>query len=280
MITTVQPSKKGWMTMNRLFVSNENNTMKENKAAIAWTAQLNTATGTIAKQLFDGFVTEAADDEHKAEHLQLAMKENDILDQLLIGHTTIESEDFEWLKAASEDELDRMLKSQQSKRSRTKKMEMTQDNFMKLVNAAAAEIIIRKVAHKEKNAVDVVKLNGCELTDEMIEHFKEDQEALKKAIRNVQSKKTALKKKGLEGGEQWQELVEFEVALKDLRVGGVRTTTVIKEVAVVPEEVKEQLSKIDDAKQLFMDVEAIDKLKANDAKELLKKLAVALGINE
>ena len=256
--------------MNNLFVPNNNNTVRESKTAIAYTAQLTQASAEIAKEFFDSAVVNA--DEQLAARIQTAMTNNDELDAMITEYTNIETTDVEWLKEATADEIDRMLKSQQSKRSRSKKQAMTQDNFMKLVTGAAAELLLRRVSGKAKNQTTVVKLDGCTLTEEMTERFKNDQESLKKAIRNVQSKKTGLKKKGMEDSPEWIELLEFEAALKSLRVGGNRTSTIIKEVAVIPEEVANKAALVDDAAAIMAEVESIDKLKAGDAKDLLKKI--------
>lgn len=256
--------------MNNLFVQNNNNTVRESKTAIAYTAQLTQVSAELAKEFFENTVTTG--DEELAARLKLAMTNNDELDAMLTEYTGIENADTEWLNEATEDEIDRMLKSQQSKRSRSKKQAMTQDNFMKLVTGAAAEMLLRKASGKAKNQTTVVKLDGCTLTEEMAAKFTEDQESLKKAIRNVQSKKTGLKKKGMEGSPEWMELIEFEAELKALRVGGRTTTTVVKEVVVVPEEVANKAALVDDAAAIIAEVESIDKMKASEAKDLLKKI--------
>lgn len=256
--------------MMNLFVENNNNTVRDSKTAIAYTAQLTQVSAELAKEFFENTVT-TGDDELTAR-IKLAMTDNDELDAMLLEYTGVASTDVEWLKEATEDEIDRMLKSQQSKRSRSKKQTMTQDNFMKMVTGAAAEMLLRKASDKPKNQTTVVKLDGCKLTEDMAIRFKMDQESLKKAIRNVQSKKTGLRKKGMEDSPEWVELLEFEAELKALRVGGSRTTTVVKEVAVIPEEVANKAALVDDAAAIMADVENIDKLKANEAKDLLKKI--------
>lgn len=256
--------------MNELFVQNEGTTVRDSKAAIAYTAQLTQVSAEIAKEFILNTVTTG--DAELAARIKLAMTDNDELDRMLVEFTEINNTDVAWLQEATEDEIDRMLKSQQSKRSRSKKQAMTQDNFTKLVTGAAAEMLLRKASGKAKNQTTVVKLDGTELTEEMAARFTEDQESLKKAIRNVQSKKTGLKKKGLEDSEEWIKLLEFEAALKSLRIGGARTSTVVKEVVVVPEEVASKAALVDDAAAIIAEVESIDKLKANEAKDLLKKI--------
>lgn len=105
---------------------------------------------------------------------------------------------------------------------------------------------------------------SVEYTAEELEVFKNDQEALKREIRNVQSKKSIMKSKAdfSEEDERWIQLLGAEDMLKGMRVGGGTVKTVV--VDKTGEQLKAELGDKD-----------IDSLKAADAKALLKKLLEA-----
>lgn len=264
--------------MENLFVQNNMETVNVGKAVLTYTAELTKVATGLAQEFMNNAVltTDLADDAAHTEKVKLAMTDNNVLDEMLAEFTSLNNTPVEFLAEASEDELNRMLKSQQSKRSRTKKLTMTQANFMSLVTGAAAENLIRMATGKAKSVTTVVRLSGTELDEEQAAYFTENQDALIKAIRNVQSKKTGLKKKGLEGSEEWSNLIEFESKLKALRVGGRPSTTVVKTVEVLPDSVVQQIEALDAAKEIFNEVVDIDKLKAAEAKELLKKIQEAV----
>lgn len=157
-----------------------------------------------------------------------------------------------------------MLKSQQSKRSRSKNKVMTIDNYRNLMAGAVSELLIRQAMGKAKSSMGYRRASGSvEYTAEELEVFKNDQEALKREIRNVQSKKSIMKsKEGFsEEDERWQLLLAAEETLKSIRVTtGTRTVIVDK----TGEQLKAELGDKD-----------IDSLKAADAKALLKKLLEA-----
>lgn len=260
--------------MNNLFVPTENGTATISKAALTYTAELTQVATNVAQEFMARAVTapELDGDAAHADRLKQAMTDNNVLDDMLQEFTSIDYTSAMFLAEADEEELDRMLKSQQSKRSRMKKLPMTQANFTSMVTGAVAEILIRRVSGKSKAATTVVRLSGTELNEEQAAFFADNQDALIKAIRNVQSKKTGLKKKELEGSAEWNELLEFESKLKALRVGGRPTTTVVKTIEVLPEAVVQKIETLDAAKEVFAEVVDIDKMKAADAKDLLKRI--------
>jgi hypothetical protein len=89
-----------------------------------------------------------------------------------------------------------MLKSQQSKRSRAKSKAMTLDNYTTLLTAAIAEDIIREIYNKPKSAGGFHRAAGTvDYTIDQLQALHDDQEALRKEIRNVQSKKSIMKSK-------------------------------------------------------------------------------------
>lgn len=169
--------------------------------------------------------------------------------------------DIEFLKAIGEDELTNMLKSQQSKRSRAKGKPMTVDNYKNMMNAAVSELLIRKVLDKPRAAggFGASGKSILDYTPEEIQALGEDQEALRRVIRNVQSQKCIMKhKEGFdESSEAYQAILKMEAVLKDLRV-------------VMPRQ------RTDKTKQMIKQALAehdVENLKAADSKELLKMIA-------
>lgn len=137
-----------------------------------------------------------------------------------------------------------MLKSQQSKRSRTKGKTMTLDNYTTLMTATIAECILRELYNKPKSVSFSNRRAGIvDYTPAELEAYTEDQEALRREIRNIQSKKSIMKsKEGFdESSEQWQALLKAEMMLKDLRVGGHSS---VVEVDTTKNQLKEKLADI------------------------------------
>lgn len=172
-----------------------------------------------------------------------------------------EIEDDSVLRNLSEETVEGMLKSQQSKRSRAKSKPMTLDNYATLLTAAIAENILREIYNKPKAAnVGYRRAGSIDYTPAQLEAFAEDQEALRREIRNVQSKKSIMKAREDfdPSSERWQQLLKAEMMLKDLRIGG--NTTVV-EVDTTKEKLSEMLAEVD-----------TEHLKASDAKELLNSI--------
>lgn len=251
--------KESIMTnINNIFATASSNTSSENSRSLAGTARLT----SIANNLAGEFMAKLSELDENS--VVAAMHDNNLLDELIRSTITIDvtDEDREFFAELDDKTADGMLKSQQSKRSRCKSKDMTQDNFRSMVSAAIAELIIRDVYGKTKNvAVGSGRRADVGYTDDELEQLANDQEALKRAIRNVQSKKSIMKSKAGfdETSEGWLQLLEVEAQLKERRVATTRTKTV----------------KVDETKaavaQLLTDVD-IDKMKAADAKELLSKI--------
>lgn len=244
--------------INNIFAAATSNTTSESSRSLAGTARLT----SIANGFAADFMAKLA--ELDDEQIIAAMHDNNQLDELIRSTISIEvtDEDREFFAELDDKTAEGMLKSQQSKRSRCKSKDMTQDNFRSMVQAAIAELIIRDVYGKAKNAsIGGGRRADVGYTDEELEQLAADQEALKRAIRNVQSKKSIMKSKAGfdETSEGWLQLLEVEAQLKERRVATTRTKTV----------------KVDETKaavaQLLTDVD-IDKMKAADAKELLNKI--------
>lgn len=121
------------------------------------------------------------------------------------------------------EEAAKILKSNQSNRSRRKNMAMTQSNYVELLTAAIAEHIIRESCdmHKSATGFGGGVRQSIEINEETVAQLANDQEALGKAIRNIQSKKSTYKAKNAdrdyENDEAWLQLLEQERMLKAAR---------------------------------------------------------------
>lgn len=221
------------------------------------TANVNAAAELIAHNVLEVVLN----DESMIEDVKQSMVDSNVLDNLITNHGQVSSCIGDWSEEVTENEADKILKSVQSKRCRCKKLVMTEANYKSLVTSAAAEAVIRTVSGKYKNASRIgSNAAALVLTEEAKELYTADQEALRKAIRNVQSKKSIMKARAdfSEESLAWQDLCSYEAGLKSLRVAG--TTTIIKDERA--EQVAAVLNSIED----------IDKLKAADAKEALKQV--------
>lgn len=166
------------------------------------------------------------------------------------------------LRQLDEITVDGMLKSQQSKRSRAKSKTMTLDNYVTMLTAAIAEDILREIYNKPKSASGFQRAAGTvDYTGAQLEALAADQEALRREIRNIQSKKSIMKSKAdfTESDERWLALLKAEQQLKDLRVGG--TAHVI------------EVDKTKDALSELLAGKDISKMKSAEAHELLERIA-------
>lgn len=183
------------------------------------------------------------------------------MDKLINEVIDIAEQDTEFLKELEESTLESMLKSQQSKRSRLKSKTMTVDNYRNLMSGAIAELLIRHVLGKDKSAGGYGRqASTIEYTPEALEDLKNDQEKLRKEIRNVQSKKSIFKSKAdfSEDAPRWIELCNIENTLKGLRDNS--TSTVVK-VDETKDALTEKLAEVD-----------IDHMNAKDSKALLASI--------
>ena len=139
---------------------------------------------------------------------------------------------------------------------------MTLDNYKTLLTAAIAEDTLRELYNKPKTAGGPHRKGSVDFTPDQLESLAADQAALRKEIRNVQSKKSIMKaKEGFdESNEAWQQLLKAEAVLKNLRVGG-RSSTVV------------EVDHTRDALVGLLDGVDMEHMKAADAKELLAKIA-------
>lgn len=244
------------MTINTLF-ANENKEATTNARLLNGTAELTNIASRLASEAIKQM---DADMENYRDRLQASTKDMSELDKLIDELVEIPTDEADFLHDLSDETIEGMLKSQQSKRSRTKSKTMTLDNYHTLMTAAIAEHIIREVCDKPKQHGGAKRAGKVDYTPAELEALEADQEALKKEIRNIQSKKSIMKsKEGFdESDERYLALLKAEQMLKDLRVGG--HTTVV-EIDTTKNALTELLGEV-----------SVDDLKAADAKELLNTI--------
>ena len=240
-----------------LFTSQKvsNNTKGGNQ--LGSTANLTRISEDIAKEI----MKRAEADAEKFQQVVLdSQKSHDVMDQLIKDTYDLTSVDIEFLKAESEDVLDRMIKSQQSKRSRAKSKEMTFENYLSMLTGAVAENLLRIAANKPKSAGGGARRGSVRYSEEELEMFANDPEALKRAIRNIQSKKSIDRSKADfdETSERWQALLEVEAELKAIRDGH---SIEVEKAVETTNQLEEMLATVD-----------TKDLKAADAKAMLDSI--------
>jgi hypothetical protein len=158
-----------------------------------------------------------------SDRILLSQSKMEVLDELINEIHPMESENVDFLVALDEATLDSMLKSQQSKRSRCKSKEMNTENYKSMMSAAVAEMLIRKATGKEKGTSGRVG-GTLEYSEKRLQELADDQDALRKEIRNVQSKKSIMKNKaGFDESnpdDRWLALCTAEEQLKSVRSDG------------------------------------------------------------
>jgi len=247
-----------------LFANNNNSMEVSNRSnQLGSTAELTRISTEIAREILK---RAEADAEKYQTKIVESQKSHDVMDQLINEICDLTTIDIDFLKAESEEVLDRMIKSQQSKRSRAKSKEMTLENYLAMLTGAVAENLLRIAANKPKSAGGGGARRGTvSYSEEELEAFKNDPEALKKAIRNVQSKKSIYKSKADfdPDSERWQELIMVEEQLKAIRDG----QTIEAEKAI---------EKTNQLEGMLATVDLND-LKAADAKNMLENIKQMLS---
>lgn len=242
-------------TMN-LFATTTEGAQNSNRE-LSGTAQLTSIASNLANEILQSMNSSI---EEYAEDIKASQRDNNAMDKLIERVHPLADVDVEFLKELSEETIEGMLKSQQSKRSRCKSKAMTMDNYRALMTGAIAENLIRLATGKEKHSVGTRRMAGSvDYTIEQLEQLAEDQERLKKEIRNVQSKKSIMKSKADfdESDERYQALLKAEQQLKDMRISG----SSIVEVDTTKNALTELLTGAD-----------IHNMKAADAKKLLEQI--------
>lgn len=252
------------MSINEMFNATENNEATTNARNLAGTAQLT----AVANELVAQCIKTLNDNlEEYRDEFTASKSDHSAMDALLAKLIDFDTIDVEFIKELDEATVDGMLKSQQSKRSHAKSKAMTMDNYKSMMAGAIAENLIRKATGKVKSAGGARRMSGSvDFTAEQLEELREDQERLKKELRNVQSKKSIMKSKAdfSEDDERWQALLVAEEQLKSIRVSTGHTQV------VKVDETKEKLAEV------LADVDP-SSLKAGDSKALLAQIKELLG---
>lgn len=253
------------MTINELFTTESNETAVSARL-LNGTAELTRIAGNIATDIIRK-MEDGGEEYHS--RIQQSTTDNKVLDAIIEEfYPTFDGliEEDNVLRNLNDETVEGMLKSQQSKRSRSKSKAMTLDNYSNLMTAAIAENILREIYNKPKAShVNFRRGGSVDYTPAQLEELAADQEALRREIRNVQSKKSIMKSREDfdPSSDRWQALLKAEVMLKDLRVGG---NTQVVEVDTTKDRLAEMLEGIDP-----------EHLKAADAKELLAGIMGMLG---
>lgn len=195
-----------------------------------------------------------------------------VLDALIVEHNAAPVQEF--LTTADPTEIGNALKSQQSKRSRAKNGDLTMQNYKKLLVGAIAEHMIRNSCElpKSARAAGTRGTTTWVLTEEQTLIYKADQLALGKAIRNVQSKKTALKKADDfdETSEFWLQVLAYEESLKALRSN---------QPTVIDTELLSKAKHADEISGALSAIGDISKMKKDELAEVIKNIQeMALSI--
>ena len=243
------------MSINELFTT-ESTTIANNARMLNGTAELTRISQNIAINIIRKMEEQIDIYKERIATSSVNAKEmDDLIDEF---RPWVDIEEDHILRNLDDATVEGMLKSQQSKRSRTKGKSMTLDNYTKLMTAAIAESLLRELYNKPKSQAFVNRRAGTvNYTPADLERYADDQEALRREIRNIQSKKSIMKSKADfdETSEQWLALLKAEQMLKDLRVGSAER---IVEVDHTKDRLKELLSSAD--------------VEATDSTDLLKKI--------
>lgn len=210
------------------------------------TAQLTSLSADIASKIMHSIQQDPVGLRDKVLSSQ---KEHEHMDDLIAELYPLETVDVEFLKGIDADELDKAIRSQQSKRSRAKSKSMTPDNYKTMLIGAVAENLLRLASGKAKNSGGMSEAADVGYTEEKLAEFAADPEELKKAIRNVQSKKSIMKSKaGFSelNNPRWEQLLVVESQLKALRDQG---------AAALSEEARKALEDKETVSELLADVD-------------------------
>ena len=252
------------MSINELFGA-KNEMTTANARNLPGTAELTNVAHSCAIRVMNAM---EANIEAYKPRIQTSAKDSRELDAILDELLDYSIDEESVLYNLSDEQVDGMLKSQQSKRSRSKSKAMTLDNYITLMTAAIAERILREIYNKPKSAGGFHRAAGSvDYTIEQLEALGNDQEALRREIRNIQSKKSIMKSKADfdEGDPRWQALLKAEQQLKDMRVGG-RTGVV-------------EVDRTKDALGELLAGKDISKMKSAEAHALLEQIAAMAAGN-
>lgn len=201
--------------LNSLFTANTKET--KGKRALSGTAEMTANAEVVVNNIFEE-LSNCYDD--YAETFEQSKTDANAMDTLINQFTDDFSDvDVSFLGKYDDEELKAMLKSQQSKRSRSKSKEMTIDNYNAMMNAAVCELMIRKYTGNAKTRT--AGRGSSIYTEEYLNSLADDQHELRRELRNVQSKMCIFRKKHPDDHsefDEYQELMRVENTLKEMRV--------------------------------------------------------------
>lgn len=201
--------------LNNLFTAETKET--KGKRALSGTAEMTANADVVVNNVLEALSNSY--DDH-AELFEQSKVDANAMDMLISEFTNnFDDVDVDFLDKYDDDELKAMLKSQQSKRSRSKSKDMTMDNYKAMMNAAVCELMIRTATGKAKTRVAGRGSNMYTL--EYLNSLADDQYELRRELRNVQSKMCIFRKKNPEDyseHDEYKELEKVEATLKDMRV--------------------------------------------------------------
>jgi hypothetical protein len=230
------------------------------------TARLTQIASEIANKVFQTIASNPVEFEGQVIASQ---KSHDAMDDLIADVYNLAEVNIDFLKTVGEEELEKMIRSQQSKRSRSKSKAMTQENYMTMMTGAVAELLLRIASGKPKSAGGGAVMGEIGFSPEDLEQLANFPEDLKKAIRNVQSKKSIMKSKANFSVQdvRWQQLLRAEQQLKEVRD---RVNGIVNEQAVEALEVKKA------AEEMLANVD-LSNASPEDALSLLAKVKEMLA---
>lgn len=250
--------EKSTDVFSRLFAEDKSPEVSNRGNQLSATAELT----KLATDITNDILSEVREKPLDEELIEKSMDNHDAMDELINRVRPLDMVPTAFLVGIDEEEFDKMIRSQQSKRSRAKSKEKTAENYKTMMVAAVAEGLLRIAANKPKSGGGAL---GTVRTEEDYAKLADDLEALKKAIRNVQSKKSIMKhKQGFsEEDPRWLELLEEEARLKELRPEAPERSIEIKDLRTQAEAKQK-------AEQLLAELPADPN--PEDAAEVLAKL--------
>lgn len=180
------------------------------------TARLTNVSTAIANEIM---ATILSDRETYGPQIIASQKSHDAMDDLINEVYEIKVDDYDFLKTVDSEEVDKMIRSQQSKRSRAKSKAMTKDNYLNMMIGAVAENLLRLAGGKPKSSGGGAVMGDIGFSPEDLDNLAQFPDELKKAIRNVQSKKSIYKAKANfdATSARWNQLLRAEQQLKEVR---------------------------------------------------------------
>lgn len=239
---------------------------------LSQTATLTSIATTIATDVMNVIGTEV---EKYNSKIAASKESHDAMDALIAeAYPSFDAVDVTFLSAESKETLEKMLRSQQSKRSRAKSKVMTMDNYKAMMIGAVAEMLVRKASGATKTGGGTVGTDIKLYTEEELQELAADQDKLKKLIRNVQSRKSIMKSKADydETSDKWITLLAIEEQLKSIRLDS-NGTVVVKAVDPQLQKDAEDKKKIE---EMVADLDP-SKMKANDAKSMIEAIKEMLA---